>query len=1752
MSNTTHVITIKFVSTGANTITKPLTDVNKGTQTLTKSNMDLTKAQNQQVPILAKLKTGYTASGQAQNTVLASSNKLSATLPKQSSGQNEVATTANQMAGAQNKAGTSMGGLTEKFTKFRPLIFGGTGIVTAGIEAVGMWGMYSSASEKVAVAQETVNMLIAAGQQDTAEYTQATNDLTDAKRSQNFALRIMILSFSDLAPMILLSLNAVLNMRKAFAEGKVATDALASSSTNLANVKKTSLIPTLSNFNLELGKTPKMQDAVSNGMNMMGKNTKSFFTPLKELGSRFKQTFSGISIEVGKTDGLWNKMKAGFSALGTALIGGLKGIGTGFKAAGAAALAFSKTLIGVFTRNPILLLITAIATAIGALIFDLGGFRTALNNVGITLGKMAPWAKPFLDILGGVSKGLEGIGGSIMHMLGLGDATKKAGMEAQAAANKFDPLLLSMQKVLDVGQNFEKLSVVRTAIANVTTEITKMGTETEKGSNIMQGSIGNVANSFEIMKSQVTTTSADVVAAENAMDAAIRTVETTTMSKDAATKLLNDTYQKYLAAIQGARAEEESQIEMHNQNVIGTKSLSSEVITLSAALKDSTVVQGELAKAREADKELLEGWIRDMGLANTASNLQLKNFIDNTAAIKAFGTQVVLTDQGLVDVAGTILQIVQNNNQMGADAKEIWGTFMQQVNEVGAKYLPVIPEIIKLIRAEDEALADQLTTMYEDWIENTVEVEGKIWLVNEAEAEQSKEVDKSRESLEKKAEKLGVLADIGGKSNVVSERIIQLEGEQKKTMEETTSTLQSLAVARNADYDIVFKSDKVLRDHINSHKLNAISADEVANATTILAATREEDERASNLETMSMQKLAEEMKIGIDTTNMSAEGIQTLIQTHDDMSNALQIATDDVKTWWAELEKSQKVEEVTREELLKFAEVHKVDIPESIKKGSLQGIKDFIAQAKGMGDTAEKEAERARNAFNKLSSDASSALEGMIKEDLLKGKMDKVIDSLDEVGYSVDALSTKQAIIKVLAETQDFEDKVDSLSEIMGKEIHETELTAKNGGDAVMAEFTSGLMDTFGEDAQPIIDDINALWDQVKRENPNKTGAELLNIFLEQIGQADKVKSATQTGITQPFGDTMIQGIGNIKDMTPEMVGQIAEAINGEKNVFVDAGGNIATSVGEGAEDGSGRILPKTSNVMLKDLMSGFGFEPLKKKGAEIPEHVAEGAADGSGRILPKASNDMLKTLMSGFGNAPKDAATEGEKVPAGIAQGIKNKSGTPAEEMRNMGLTMMSQLNMMLTSQIQQTLPGFVTLFTQKFTELGNTALTFVNTVKTHFGTLPTIMTPVQTTFSNFSTSMATYMSSMGTNIATFVTNAGTNFTTLGTSLNTIWTQFSNFSMSMATYFLSMETNIATFVTNTGTQFNTLLTTYLTPLWTQFSNFSLSMATYFLSMEQNILTFVTNTSANFTLLGENLTLLWTQFSDFSTSIATYSKSMEANIAQFGKTTLVTLGEIMKQVLLTQKTFSDLSSNIATYTKSMTGNIQGFVTTSNTNLGGLSATALATGKHFGTMQTQIATATKQATAAIKSFSSSAVSALNAVTSAANKATSALNKMAAAAKKAAAAKSAAGMRFGGTIINTGNFGQHAAMGRSWIVDKPTQIAGVNVGELRKPELITVTPLTNPNDPTDKSIDPMKAAALGLGNRTNKGAGVQDIRTLGGNGGGGAGNISNNSASGMANIKIHADIHLTTTTPSGQVIKKELTSVLFNQVASITAR
>ena len=323
-------------------------------------------------------------------------------------------------------------------------------------------------------------------------------------------------------------------------------------------------------------------------------------------------------------------------------------------------------------------------------------------------------------------------------------------------------------------------------------------------------------------------------------------------------------------------------------------------------------------------------------------------------------------------------------------------------------------------------------------------------------------------------------------------------------------------------------------------------------------------------------------------------------------------------------------------------------------------------------------------------------------------------------------------------------------------------------------------------------------------------------------------------------------------------------------------------------------------------------------------------------------------------------------------------------------------------------------------------------------------------------------------------------------------------------------------------------------------SNLSENTLTYTTSMGTNITTFSQTAVKDLTTLSDFVfNTAQKTFSNFSTSLATYTKSMGTNLTKFTSDGTKALGDLTtKGVKVAHAGFSNMSTSVATYSKSMTTNVTSFASAAIKQLAGVSAVALGMGKNFGTMAGQISSAMKTAGSSINSFASSAVSALKKVESAAKSATSALNAMAQAAKKAAAARS--GLRFGGSFITGSSLSTgFAQTGKSWVNTRPRKISGVNISEFGKPELVQVTPLSNPSDPMDRAIDYTKVPGSKMENVPQASdVGMGGTRMSGGGAGG-------------QHVTITGPLHITLKTMSGKVLSQEIQPFLMEGFSNITS-
>lgn len=152
------------------------------------------------------------------------------------------------------------------------------------------------------------------------------------------------------------------------------------------------------------------------------------------------------------------------------------------------------------------------------------------------------------------------------------------------------------------------------------------------------------------------------------------------------------------------------------------------------------------------------------------------------------------------------------------------------------------------------------------------------------------------------------------------------------------------------------------------------------------------------------------------------------------------------------------------------------------------------------------------------------------------------------------------------------------------------------------------------------------------------------------------------------------------------------------------------------------------------------------------------------------------------------------------------------------------------------------------------------------------------------------------------------------------------------------------------------------------------------------------------------------------------------------------------------------ANNILTAVDTASGNAETMTTSTNRMHSDVSSTLRSNIDSWGRWANDVGTASRSA-------ANSFESAMRSIRSSASSATSAVNRLRSMINSLRSRTITITTRFR-TIGSPPSGFQH---GGSFIVDKPSTIAGNRVGEFSKPELVTVTPLSNPNNIQDKSVN-----------------------------------------------------------------------------------
>jgi hypothetical protein len=103
---------------------------------------------------------------------------------------------------------------TKTTRSLRGLTFGLTGLVSSGVEAIGMWGIYQDAQTRVNEATRDLAEATRTYGEDSTQAAKATDEVTQAERALNMVRRNTILSGFDMVTWITLTVNGLARLRQ--------------------------------------------------------------------------------------------------------------------------------------------------------------------------------------------------------------------------------------------------------------------------------------------------------------------------------------------------------------------------------------------------------------------------------------------------------------------------------------------------------------------------------------------------------------------------------------------------------------------------------------------------------------------------------------------------------------------------------------------------------------------------------------------------------------------------------------------------------------------------------------------------------------------------------------------------------------------------------------------------------------------------------------------------------------------------------------------------------------------------------------------------------------------------------------------------------------------------------------------------------------------------------------------------------------------------------------------------------------------------------------------------------------------------------------------------------------------------------------------------------------------------------------------------------------------------------------------------
>src|SRR5688572_12902070 len=567
-------------------------------------------------------------------------------------------------------------------------------------------------------------------------------------------------------------------------------------------------------------------------------------------------------------------------------------------------------------------------------------------------------------------------------------------------------------------------------------------------------------------------------------------------------------------------------------------------------------------------EDVVAKWVVEHNKGIKVTDQQAQSLKEAGMVILLYGKNIVFAKDNTIDWQKTMQNMIKSNSEMKQSSGETWN-YIEMLLKNNIITVQQAEDWIKLLGETGVVSAEEMKEKLDDYTKSLEDTKSPLEDFFKKQQEIGQAAQEGSQKLLDEADSLGILNETVGMSTEQIEQAIELKKSENKEHDKTISSLQSLALARGADLDVVKQSIPELSAFIQTHRLEKVSKDEIAATTAELTAAREEDMRATALEEAAARELLATSKEGIPVTEMTGKGLMDLIDIYTDTANATRLAADEVGVWYAELQQGEAQETATIAKLEELAEKLGITIPDYIREDGVPAIQEWIEATLGIGEGAKKAAEDAKKAFEDITNSANQQLEGIISDKLGEDSdnIKKALKGLQKLNVDLNSITGVEHIVSIFLNDKDFENDIKSLGDIMLEETGRLKGFGQSEGTEIGDKFVTGIIDQVGKKSPATAAAVDLIWEKIKASaKPEDTGDDLIGRLGDALNKPEILQAAIdevgQSGINEPlegiFGESVQIADKNGK-LIPEAT---AKGITQNATLVTDAAGNLVVQAG--------------------------------------------------------------------------------------------------------------------------------------------------------------------------------------------------------------------------------------------------------------------------------------------------------------------------------------------------------------------------------------------------------------------------------------------------------------------------------------------------------------------------------------------------------------------------------------------------------------